>query len=382
MRLPRLSRSDRRPLTSRLGVRWACTATRVAAAAVAASRLAKAASAADPIHSATTTATSASATTPTISVVIPARDEAGRIGPLLDAIIAAPGVREVIVVDDQSSDETAAIARAAGATVVDGLPLPPGWAGKAWALQQGIEHAVTDWVVTLDADARPDPRLPSAIVGRAVDDGFDFLTAGGRFECPTAPSRWLHAAMLTTLVYRFGPPGTTTTPARTMANGQCMALRRADFIDAHAMSPVKGDVVEDIALARHLANTGWSVGFLDATDLLTVRMFESIHEVWDGWGRSIALPGVEPFTRQVLDLGVVVLAQALPLPRLILRRSDLLDLGLVALRLGTLGGTRTAYDRADVAYWLSPLADVPAAVAIARGITRRGRQTWRGRTYG
>jgi dolichol-phosphate mannosyltransferase len=77
-----------------------------------------------------------------ISVVVPARDEAARIGPLLEAIVGAPGVAEVIVVDDQSSDGTADLARAAGARVVEpARPLPDGWAGKAWALQQGIEAA-------------------------------------------------------------------------------------------------------------------------------------------------------------------------------------------------------------------------------------------------
>jgi dolichol-phosphate mannosyltransferase len=84
----------------------------------------------------------------------------------------------------------------------------------------------------------------------------------------------------------------------------------------------------------------------------------------------------------LFDLAVVVLAQALPLPRLLTRRGDVIDLLLAALRLGTLAGTRTAYGRNDAAYWLSPLADPLAAFAIARGIARGGRQTWRGRTYG
>ena len=83
----------------------------------------------------------------------------------------------------------------------------------------------------------------------------------------------------------------------------------------------------------------------------------------------------------MFDLGVVLVAQALPLPRLLVGRGDLLDVLLLANRLGTLVGTRTAYERADGAYWLSPLADLGSVVAITRGITRRGRQTWRGRTY-
>ena len=100
-----------------------------------------------------------------------------------------------------------------------------------------------------------------------------------------------------------------------------------------------------------------------------------------GWGRSLALPGVEPRRRQLSDLAIVVLAQVLPIPRLLLGRGDVIDVVLAATRLGTLVGTRRAYERNDAAYWSSPLADPVAAVAIARGIARRGRQTWRGRSY-
>jgi len=349
---------------------------RIASGVAAIARIARAATVAPPIRPTLTPVQ-------TIGVVVPARDEAERISPLLDAIVGAPGVTEVIVVDDQSSDTTAAIARAAGATVVAGNPLPDGWAGKAWALQQGIAVSNADWVVTLDADARPDPALPTALVARATAERFDLLTVGGRFECPTPASRWLHPAMLTTLVYRFGPPGSTPgRPARTMANGQCMTLPRAAFLEAGGMGPVSNEVVEDLALGRHLATDGRRVGFLDASELLTVRMFESFGDVWTGWGRSLALPGIEPRRRQLVDLAIVTLAQVLPIPRLLLRRGDVLDVVLAAARFGTLAGTRSAYERTDAPYWLSPLADPLAAVAIGRGIARRGRQTWRGRTYG
>ena len=356
-------------------VRAVFVGVRIAAAVAAISRLARAATVAPPVRPTLTPMQ-------TISVVVPARDEAERIGPLLDRIVGAPGVAEVVVVDDQSSDATADIAGRAGATVISGEPLPDGWAGKAWALQQGITAASSDWVVTLDADARPDPALPTAIVARAVAERLDLLTVGGRFECPTVGSRWLHPAMLTTLVYRFGPPGVPASrPERTMANGQCMAIPRDAFLASGGMEPVRSEVVEDLALARTMAMNGELVGFLDAGELLDVRMFESFGDAWHGWGRSLALPGVEPRRRQLVDLAIVVLAQVLPIPRLILGRGDVVDVVLALTRIGTLAGTRRAYERTDVAYWLSPLADPVAAAAIARGIARRGRQTWRGRSY-
>jgi dolichol-phosphate mannosyltransferase len=356
-------------------VRGLLAAGRLGAVVVALGRLARAASSAAPVRPTSTPPMS-------ISVVVPARDEAGRLGPTLDAMVGAPGVAEVIVVDDESSDGTAALARDHGATIVSGRPLPSGWAGKAWALQQGIEAATSEWVVTLDADTRPDPRLPAALVARASGERLDLLTVGGRFECPTRPSRWLHAAMLTTLVYRFGPPGSTAgRPGCTMANGQCMAFRREPFLGAGGMSIVAGEVVEDIALARRIAGDGGRVGFLDASEMLTVRMFDDFADTWRGWGRSLALPGVELRNRQLLDLAVVVLAQVLPTWRLLARRADLADVVLGLARFGTLAGTRRAYDRADVAYWLSPLADPLAALALALGIARKRRQTWRGRNY-
>jgi dolichol-phosphate mannosyltransferase len=93
------------------------------------------------------------------------------------------------------------------------------------------------------------------------------------------------------------------------------------------------------------------------------------------------LPGVDPLPRQIVDALVVVLAQALPVPRLVLRRGDGVDVALLALRLGTLAGTAGAYERRRLAYWASPLADVPAVAALVTGVVRRRRHRWRGRTY-
>lgn len=305
-----------------------------------------------------------------ITVVVPARNEARRIAPLLAALHRAPGVDSVIVVDDRSDDATAAIAREAGADVIVGTEPPIGWVGKPWALDQGIRAADTEWVVTFDADVVPDPDLPASVVARALTDHLDVVTLAGRAEL--SRGRWLHASLLNQLVYRFGPPGST----RRLANGQCTAGRRTVLLAG--LRAVSGELVEDVALARRLATRGHRVDFLDATDLMVVRPYGSFGEVWSGWGRSIGLRGVEPWWRQLIEATVLVATLVIPPVRVARRTGDVIDVVALSLRFGTLVGTRRAYSPRGAAFWLSPLADPVALAATFTGLGRR-RPVWRGR---
>ena len=318
----------------------------------------------------------------TVSVVIPARDEAERIRPCLAALVDDPQVAEVVVVDDESTDGTATVARALGATVVAGQPLPPGWVGKPWALQQGLEAATGEWVVTLDADVVPGAGLVGALVDAVGHHGFDVMTAAPRFVCSTLGEQVLHPALLATLVYRFGPvgPRRAVRPHRAMANGQCLVARRAWLVAAGGFTAAAGHMTDDIALVRALAASGASVGFLDGTGVLEVDMHDGMAEVWREWGRSLPMADVTPWWRQVGDLAVIWLVVALPLPRILLRRSSPLDWALLAVRAGLVVATARAYRRPAPGTWLAPLLDVPAAARLTWASVRPVRR-WRGRTY-
>ena len=323
---------------------------------------------------------------PTISVIIPARNEANRIRACLEAIVGAPGIYEVVVVDDESSDETAAVASRLGATVLSGKPIPNGWVGKAWALHQGVQAATGEWVVTLDADAVAHPQLAQAVVQRAQRDGLRFVSVGARFDCPSKGAQWLHPAMLTTLVYRYGPSGYKgkVKSDSQLANGQCMAFLRRDAIDHDVLTRVRGETIEDVALVRLVASMGWSVAMLDGSKLLTVRMFESFTDTWNGWGRSLSLASVDNARRVFGHSIVLMLAQVAPLWMLVLGLSTPVSIALLLIRIGTLFGMRRAYLQHSLWYWLSPLADALALIALFRGLIRQvfGRKaTWRGRTY-
>ncbi|MEV0616274.1 glycosyltransferase family 2 protein [Nonomuraea sp. NPDC050404] len=316
----------------------------------------------------------------TISVVIPARDEAARIGPCLRAVLAAPAVTEVIVVDDGSEDGTAGVAASLGAKVVTAGPLPSGWVGKQWALRQGMAAATCDVVVTLDADARPGPGLFGALADAL--ERYDLVSAAPRFACDGMLEQALHASMLATLVCRFGPvgPASPPPPHRVVANGQCMAFRRAPMCEVDGFALVRDRMTDDVALARSLAGRGWAVGFLDAAALLEVDMHDSVRELWREWGRSLPLRDVTGPGWQAADLAVIWLTGALPVLRLAAGRPTGLDVALLAVRLLLAGALRGSYRAPGAGLLLSPLLDPASAFRLTQA-TLRPVRTWRGRTY-
>ena len=315
-----------------------------------------------------------------VTVVIPARDEEGRISQCLQGILSDPQVGELLVIDDHSSDATAALSRALGARVLYAPPLPDGWDGKSWALQHGLQAAGGDIVVSLDADTIPRPGLIGALCA-ALDDA-DFVSAGARFRCETAGERFLHPAMLITLIARFGPPDSAgpIPDGRRLVSGQCTAVRRSALLDAGGYEAAAGHMADDVALARDLARRGWRVHFHQAGELLLVDMHDSVAETWREWGRTIALADVTPPVPRGLDLIMVWLVLALPILRALSGRVNRLDAAALLLRAGLLGATAPSYERRGLPFWLSPLADPLAAVVLTRSAlwpTRR----WRGRDY-
>lgn len=316
-----------------------------------------------------------------VSVLVPARDEEGRIAPCLTALRDDPDVAEVIVVDDCSTDGTAALARSLGATVLAGREPQSGWVGKSWALQQGLEAAAGEIVVCLDADTHPRPGLVGALAA-ALDEA-DFVSAGPRFDCRTPGERLLHPSLLSSLVYRFGPGDSRDHPpriARLVANGQCMAARREPLLAAGGFSHAAGHFTDDAALARALARLGWRVGFRDGAALLDVRMHASAVEVWREWGRTIGFADVNSRPALAGDVALVWLTMSLPVIRLARRSVRPLDGLLLALRWLLLAGLRGSYAQRGAAYWLSPLSDPVTAVRLALSSLRQPRR-WRGRTY-
>lgn len=310
----------------------------------------------------------------TISVVVPARDEATRITPCLAGLLADPDLLEVLVVDDRSTDGTGRLARELGATVLDGAELPEGWAGKAWALEQGLQAVRGDVVVFLDADARPEPGLAAALAEVLLDDNLDALSAMPAFD---APATALHAAMTATIPLRAGPGDALGwTPRRPVLNGQCIAVRRERFLAAGGWALVHDKMTEDVALAQRLPR----IALVDATALLVVRPYETWDQTLRGWSRSLMGSDVNTPAQLAADVVTLWVAQGLPLVRLAARRGDPLDVLLLATRLALHGALAGSYRPRRPTFWLAPLLD-PLVVARLTWAVLRPDRVWRGRRY-
>ena len=141
-----------------------------------------------------------------VSIIVATLDEAQRIAPCLEGLLAqGPLVREIIIVDSGSLDGTETLVREAMATdhrvrLLRDDPLPSGWVGKVWALQHGLQHASAEWVLGIDADTAPHPGLSGGALAAAETQQYDAVSFAPRFQISSAVERWLQPALLTTLV--------------------------------------------------------------------------------------------------------------------------------------------------------------------------------------
>ena len=243
----------------------------------------------------------ASGAVSTISVVIPARNEARRIGPLLRQLGADATAAEVHRGGRRVDGRYGRPRRQPRSPGRTGKTAAPGWVGKPWALDQGLRVARGEWVVTMDADAEAVPGLPAALVERAQRDGLDFVSLAGRFRCPTsraalaAPQPADHPRLplrSTRLVPdaaagpRRGQRAVHRVPARRASRG-----RRASG-QWPATSPTTSPS------SATWPTQGWRTALLDGTEVFTVRMHADARDAWTNWGRSLPMPDVTSPSRQ------------------------------------------------------------------------------------
>jgi hypothetical protein len=237
------------------------------------------------------------AVTASVSILVPARDEAHRIAPTIESLLAQRGLFdvEIVVLDDGSTDGTADVVRetagpTSNVTVLTGVEPPPGWLGKPHACAQLAAAARGEILVYVDADVVLAPHAVAAAV--AVLRGprpLDLLspwprqvTAGvaGRLIQPLLAWSWL-----TTLPLRLAER--SRRPSMAAANGQFLVVEADALSRAGGWASVAGAVLDDISLARAVRVSGGRTGLADGSRLATCRMYATGRELRDGYRKSL-----------------------------------------------------------------------------------------------
>lgn len=224
---------------------------------------------------------------PSVVAVIPARDEADVIARSVGSLLAQDyrGSFRVILVDDQSSDNTAQIAQVLSSdklTVMAGAPRPAGWTGKLWAVRQGVAVAgSSDYLWLTDADIAHTPNNLSKLVARAEANGLVLTSLMAKLHCGNFAERLLIPAFVFFFDMLF-PFGWVNDPRNRMAAaaGGCMLVKREALEHAGGIDAIRREIIDDCAMGRILKAQGpvW-LGLTDRSVSLRPYGFADIRKM-------------------------------------------------------------------------------------------------------
>lgn len=344
-----------------------------------------------------------------LAVVVPAYNEAANIGAMVRAVLASqPPCAEwsLLVVDDDSSDATVDLARAAAdgdrrlALLAAGpRPARERWVGKNWACEQAWQQLCAQgprptWLLFLDADLRPAPEALRWALAEASASGSDLLSLAPRLECGCL-AEWLVQPIIASLLGLGFPIERANDPADALAfaAGPFMLFRTEAYAAVGGHRTVAGEVVEDLALARAIKGSGRRLRYLVATEQLGLRMYRDFAALWEGWSKNWLL-GLEGNVAKALLAGAAVV-ELYAVPWLLLPPALLIATrlgrpwlllavaGALALQLALRLWSRQHFALPLRYWWLAGLGGLVigaiAPVSVWRTLTGLG-WTWRGRS--
>jgi hopene-associated glycosyltransferase HpnB len=265
---------------------------------------------------------------PSVTAVVPARNEADVIGKTLGSLLQQdyPGEFRIVLVDDQSADGTGDKARAtlrefggeAGASIISGQTRPQGWTGKLWAMRQGLGEALSrsmpDYILFTDADITHTSDNLRRLVARAEAGKLVLVSLMAKLYCKSFAEKLLIPAFVFFFDMLF-PFGWANDPSRSTAAaaGGCMLVRRDALILAGGLDAIRSDIIDDCALALIMKRQGpiW-LGLTDRAN--SVRPYGGINEIRRMIARSAyAQLGYSPLVLAGTVLGMILVYAAAPL---------------------------------------------------------------------
>jgi hopene-associated glycosyltransferase HpnB len=330
---------------------------------------------------------------PSVRVVVPARNESASLPRTLPALAAQdyPGSWTIVVVDDRSSDGTADLARRLGgtrATVITGRPLPEGWVGKVWALEQGTVDATEPFLLLTDADILHAPGSLRRLVAESELDGLALNSRMARLRCESAAERLL----IPPFVWFFNllyPMRLVNNPGRAAAAGGCVLLRRDTLEKAGGFASIRGALIDDVNLARRIRTAEGTLRLsLSRSAVRSLRAYESLGPIWTMVRRTAFTELGRSWVRVLGALLSMLLLFAVP-PLVLASGSALaaIDrryLGAAGLGLASWGLMAIVHAPAPRFFglsvlraWMLPLGAALYALMTLDSALRGGRKDWR-----
>jgi Glycosyl transferase family 2 len=328
-----------------------------------------------------------------ISVLIPARNEADNILRAVSSVLASIGVPhlEVLVLDDGSTDATAAIVSGIDdprVRLITGTEEPPtGWLGKPWACKRLSLEASGPVLVFIDADVELSPDAIRASVGELRARNFSMVSP---YPLQIAES-WLERLVQPIVTWSwcaFLPldwSQRSTRPSLSAANGQFLVIDADSYRAIEGHASVAGEVLEDIALMRALKTSGELTCTMDGSAIATCRMYATTDEVVDGYAKSLWAGFGGPAGSIAVNLFMLTAYVVPPVAALTARSPRTRTLGVVGYAAGVASRALVAR-RTSARVWpdsaAHPVSITAFAVLSAISWSRhlRGSNSWKGRS--
>ena len=326
-----------------------------------------------------------------ITAIVPARNEEAVIGACVESLAKQSEITEIVVVNDQSSDKTAAIVRNL-ATRIAKLRLlevqepPPGWVGKNNALTIGARDATSDWLLFTDADVE----LEEGATARALQIAQKTQAALVSFSPEQITEKWYEKALIPFVYCRLARRfsyATVNDPksAAAAANGQFLLIRREVYEAIGGHTRFASDVLEDVALAATVKAAGHRVWFGPGKGIVRARMYRTFGAMWKGWTKNLyRLTGGTPWKAfregesafPWIPLVVILLGIKFPI-------AMFAGVLLLVLRQMNYGSelVRNQYPFAFIIYYIPAVFLYAGVLAASYRSYARGKVQWKGREY-
>lgn len=231
-----------------------------------------------------------------LSILVPLRNEILNVEELIKTLKSQKGLANVefIFLDDNSSDETLKALQIftkdfAESRIICGKELPPEWIGKTWALQQLFDLARGEIIITIDADVRLTPDAINAAVNLMQKLNLDFISPYPAQIATTFSQRLIQPLLqwswMATVPLRFAEK--SSNPAFAIANGQFFLVKRRALLSSHGYTSIRGEVLDDIYLARALLRNGWHGSVVDGSRISSCQMYHSWQQMRAGYSKSL-----------------------------------------------------------------------------------------------